>query len=113
MTKMYTNSKGVSYYKQCGKYFKNSGWLEVEIFENEYIEETNKIKEKSKNGKLTKETKIWRLQNAEHKRMIKEIEKSKAKFVKADFSSNDFLEFLEVLVKIVNNVDSNLKNEKI
>ena len=103
MTKMYTNKKGVSYYKQYGKYFKNTRWLEVEIFENEYIEETNKIRQ----------TKIWQLQEEELKRVIKEIEKSKAKFVKAEYSSNDFLEFLEILVKIVNNADSNLENEEI
>jgi hypothetical protein len=37
--KMWTNSKGVSYYKRGKKYFKNTGWLEREISENEYKKE--------------------------------------------------------------------------
>ena len=34
--KMYTNSKGISYYKRKGRYFRNTGWLEREITKEEY-----------------------------------------------------------------------------
>lgn len=33
---MYTNNKGVSYYKIGKKYFSNTGWLEREISKEEY-----------------------------------------------------------------------------
>ena len=37
--KMFTNSKGISYYQRKGKYFKNSGWLEKEITKEEFERE--------------------------------------------------------------------------
>ena len=40
--KMWTNSKGVSYYKRGNKYFSNSGWLEREISEKEFVENYGK-----------------------------------------------------------------------
>ena len=36
MTKMWTNSKGISYYKISNKYFRNTGWREMCISKEEY-----------------------------------------------------------------------------
>ena len=41
---MYTNSKGISYYKRGKKYYCNSGWLEREITKEEYVKELLKEK---------------------------------------------------------------------
>jgi hypothetical protein len=43
--KMYTNQKGVSYYKLYGRYFSNTGFLEVEISKEEYETEVSKAME--------------------------------------------------------------------
>lgn len=36
MNKMWTNLKGISYYKRKNKYYKNTGWREIEITEEEF-----------------------------------------------------------------------------
>ena len=40
--KMWTNKKGVSYYKKGKRFFKNTGWLLVEISEKEFNENYGK-----------------------------------------------------------------------
>lgn len=40
---MFTNSAGVSFYKSNGKYYRNSGWLEVEISKEEYEKGINEV----------------------------------------------------------------------
>lgn len=39
--KMYTDEKGVSYYKRGNKFFSNTGWLEREISEKEFKAKTS------------------------------------------------------------------------
>ena len=41
---MYTNSKGISYYKRGKSYYRNTGWLEVEITKEEYDKEIESMK---------------------------------------------------------------------
>ena len=36
--KMWTNEKGISYYKRGSGYFSNSGWFERKISKKEFIE---------------------------------------------------------------------------
>jgi hypothetical protein len=33
---MYTNKQGISFYKKGNRYYKNTGWREVEISKEEY-----------------------------------------------------------------------------
>ena len=40
--KMITNSKGISYYQRGKKYYRNTGWLEVEISKQEFDVEVEK-----------------------------------------------------------------------
>ena len=40
--KMWTNKKGISYYKVGNRYFKNTGWLEQEITKTEFQENYGK-----------------------------------------------------------------------
>ena len=46
--KMWTNSKGVSYYTRGKKYYKNTGWLEREITKEEYKKDIEKIEKLEK-----------------------------------------------------------------
>ena len=39
---MITNSKGISYYQRGKKYYRNTGWLEVEISKQEFDVEVEK-----------------------------------------------------------------------
>lgn len=36
---MFTNKQGISFYKQGNRYYKNTGWREVEISKEEYEKE--------------------------------------------------------------------------
>ena len=40
--KMWTTRKGISYYKRNKKYYKNTGWLEIEISKEEFEENYGK-----------------------------------------------------------------------
>jgi len=35
---MYTNKQGISFYKKGNRYYKNTGWREVEISKEEYFD---------------------------------------------------------------------------
>lgn len=43
MNKMFTGNDGVSYYKTGKRYFKNTGWREVEITQEDYEKNVERI----------------------------------------------------------------------
>ena len=59
---MWTNSRGISYYKKGNKYFKNTGWFEIEIskeeFDKNYGKDINIIVTKSLDERAEEALKI-------------------------------------------------------